>query len=203
MHGRKIILLVRMRSNNTCCTFAFLLKSNWCSICLNIYTDPKQLQCHHVPTCRHVTPLLDSRVSGLQAAFHVNNLLEIKDLGVGGPTATKDEVQYCLEHAEEKLKLCCGTCGELVCYHCVIKGGKHHDHEYTLLKEAVEKYRLEISPSLEPLEKEVISLEEDMAKLDALCVKISCQTAANEDQIHNSFSQLREALNGREAELTD
>ena len=70
-----------------------------CSICLEIYTDPKILQCFHVfcrqclvslgirdklgqlsltcPTCRQVTPIPARGVAGLQSAFHINNLLEI------------------------------------------------------------------------------------------------------------------------------
>ena len=70
-----------------------------CSICLDTYTNPKQLQCHHVycqqclvrlvirdqqgqlsltcPNCRQVTPVPANGVAGLQAAFRVNKLLEI------------------------------------------------------------------------------------------------------------------------------
>ena len=71
-----------------------------CSICLDIYTDPKLLQCFHVyckkclvplvdrdqhgklgvscPTCRQITPISGRGVSGLQSAFHIRNLLEIQ-----------------------------------------------------------------------------------------------------------------------------
>ena len=72
-----------------------------CSICLLTYTDPKQLQCHHVfcqqclvpmvvkdgqgrhsascPNCREVTPIPEAGVAGLQSAFHVTPLLEIQE----------------------------------------------------------------------------------------------------------------------------
>ena len=74
-----------------------------CSICLDTYTDPKQLKCFHVycqqclvplvvrdqqgklgltcPTCRQVTPIPDRGVAGLQsvAPFQINRLLEIQD----------------------------------------------------------------------------------------------------------------------------
>ena len=71
-----------------------------CSVCLDTYTNPKQLQCHHVfcqactvplvdrndqgqlvlpcPTCRQVTPVPDRGVAGLPPAFHISNLLEIQ-----------------------------------------------------------------------------------------------------------------------------
>ena len=70
-----------------------------CSICLDTYTNPKQLQCNHIfcqqclvrlvirdqqghltvtcPNCRHVTPVPTSGVRDLQASFRVNQLLEI------------------------------------------------------------------------------------------------------------------------------
>ena len=72
-----------------------------CSICLDIFTDPKLLQCFHVycrqclvplvdrdqwgklgltcPICRRVTPIPDRGVAGLQPAFHINHLLELHE----------------------------------------------------------------------------------------------------------------------------
>ena len=72
-----------------------------CAICLNTYTEPKVLQCHHVycrkclarlvvrdeqgqliltcPKCRQDTPIPADGVGGLQSAFEVNHLLEIID----------------------------------------------------------------------------------------------------------------------------
>ena len=154
-----------------------------CPICLDTYTDPKQLQCNHVycrqclvplvvrdlqgklslscPACRQVTPIPDRRVADLQPAFHINRLLEIQEsfrvLAV--PAATPEEamvnnvpprtaLRHCFEHPEEELKLYCEPCGELVCYQCVIKRGKHHDHDYALLKKNFEKYKEEITSSL-------------------------------------------------------
>ena len=211
-----------------------------CSICLDIYTDPKLLQCFHVfcrqclvplgvrdqqgqlsltcPTCRQVTPIPDRGVSGLQPAFHINNLRQIyedsvKKLenpaatpegAVGGTTVnspSRNVVQCCFEHAEEELKLYCETCGELVCYQCVIKGGKHHDHDYALLQIAFEKYKEEITSSLEPMEKQVTIIKKALEQLNTRCGEISDQRAAIEDNIHVTFRRLREVLKVRETEL--
>ena len=70
-----------------------------CSICMNIYSDPKLLQCLHAycrkclvklvvrdqqgqlilscPMCRHDTPVPANGVAGLQPAFQINHFLEI------------------------------------------------------------------------------------------------------------------------------
>ena len=71
-----------------------------CPVCLDTFTSPKLLQCHHVycrgclvklverdeqgqlvlscPNCRKITPVPANGVSGLQPAFQTNNLLEIR-----------------------------------------------------------------------------------------------------------------------------
>ena len=72
-----------------------------CSICLDIYDDPKILQCFHTycskclvnlvvrdqqgelfltcPICRQTTPVPANGVTGLQSAFQTNELLRIRD----------------------------------------------------------------------------------------------------------------------------
>ena len=116
-------------------------------------------------------------------------------------TPSRNMAGYCFEHAEEELKLYCETCGELVCYHCVIQGGKHHDHDYALLKVAFEKYKNEILSSLDPMEKQVVLIEKALAELNTRCGEISDQRAAIEDNLHVTFRRLREVLTVRETQL--
>ena len=212
-----------------------------CPICLDTYTDPKQLRCNHVycrqclvplvvrdqqgklgltcPACRQVTPIPDRGVAGLQPAFLINRLLEVQEsfrilevpaaVPVGAVreatsnVSPRTSLRHCFEHPEEELKLYCEPCGELVCYQCVIKGGKHHDHDYALLKKAFEKYKEEITSSLEPMEKQVDIAVKALSQLDTRCGEISDQRAATEDSIHETSTRLREAVNVREAQLID
>ena len=172
------------------------------------------------PACRQVTPIPDRGVAGLKPAFHINHLLEIykdsvkkldnpaatREGAVGGTqvdTPSRNMAEYCFKHAEEELKLYCETCGELVCLHCAIKGGKHHDHDHALLKVAFEKYKNEILSSLEPMEKQVMLIEKALAELNEHCGEISDQRAAIVDNIHVTFRRLREVLTVRETELID
>ena len=212
-----------------------------CSICLDTYSTPKMLQCYHTycqdclgrlvlkdrlgqltltcPNCRHVTPVPASGVAGLQAAFQINQLLEIvgehkkaKGLGDGASPelATKGEKVdssivpqnlCCPDHPGVKRELYCETCEELVCWKCVIKGGKHHCHEYEEICSAYEKYKAEIVSSLEPMEKQLGDLEGAVAEFDASSVEVSAQQAALERNIRSAMSGLRGALDLRETEL--
>ena len=166
------------------------------------------------PTCRQVTPIPDRGVAGLQPAFHINHLLEVQESlqKVENPAATPEgaakdpeiveaSVRFCFEHPEEELRLYCETCGELVCVQCAVKDGKHRDHDCAVLKKAFDKYKGEITSSLEPMEGQVTATEKALAQLDACCREISNQRAVTEDNIHVTFRRLREVLNVRETEL--
>ena len=211
-----------------------------CSICLDTYTNPKELQCHHVfcqkclvplvskdqqgqlglscPTCRKVEPVSDRGVAGLQAAFHISNLLEIQDSfrsienppslpeGAEGsdkisPRPSRDDHCFCFDHAEEGLKLYCETCDELICYQCVLVGSKHHDHEYALLKKASEKHKQEIASSLGPIEEHVETTKRALEQASVSCGAISDQQAAIRADIHVTFERIRDSLDVRETEL--
>ena len=188
----------------------------YCRQCLVPLVDRDQqgrlgLSC---PTCRQVTPIPDRGVAGLQPAFHINHLLEVQQSlqKVENPAATPDGAEkdpeivepyfrFCFEHPEEELRLYCETCGELVCVQCAVKDGKHRDHDCAVLKKAFDKYKGEITLSLEPMEGQVTAIEKALAQLDTCCREISDQRAVTEENIHVTFRRLREVLNVRETEL--
>ena len=168
------------------------------------------------PTCRQVTPIPPSGVAGLQSAFHINHLLEIQDSfkklppanlegAVGGTIVVenppKNAAQFCFEHVKKEMELYCETCGELICYKCVIKGGKHQNHDYEELDQAFEKYKEEITSSIEPMEKQVAIIKKALALIEQRCGEISDQREAIENNVHVTFRRLREVLTVRETEL--
>ena len=167
------------------------------------------------PTCRQVTPIPARGVAGLQSAFHINNLLEIledsaKKLGNSPATPERatptdlnpiNKASHCFVHEDKELELYCETCGELICYKCALKGGKHHSHDYEELNMAFEKYKEEIISSLEPIEKQVTTIKKALALIEQCRGEISDQRAAIEDNIHVTFRRLREVLTVRETEL--
>ena len=169
------------------------------------------------PTCRQVTPIPPSGVAGLQSAFHINHLLEIQDSfknlqnppanlegavgGTGVKNPPRNAAQFCFEHVKKELELYCETCGELICYKCGLKGGKHYSHDYEELDQAFEKYKEEITSSIEPMEKQVAIIKKALALIEQRCGEISDQREAIENNVHVTFRRLREVLTVRETEL--
>ena len=197
-----------------------------CSICLDTYTDPKLLQCYHIycrkclvklvvrdqqgqltltcPICRHTTPVPANGVAGLQPAFQINHLLDIMEKhkkAKADPSASAntphDKIKVCCpEHGGKEVELYCETCGEPICWKCTLKGGKHHTHDYEELDKA-----FEIRASLEPMEKQLTTINKALAQLDTRCREISDQQAAVEADIHSTFSTIHSILDARKTEL--
>ena len=169
------------------------------------------------PTCRLTTPVPANGVAGLQSAFQVNHLLEIleehkkaKDTAasqkgeesvVTQPIPSKKVIANCFDHEDKERELYCETCGDPICLKCAIKGGKHINHDYFPLDEAFERYKGEITPSLEPLEKKLEAVKKALTQLDKHCTDISDQQAAIEANIHDNIGRLHEVLEVRRTEL--
>ena len=115
---------------------------------------------------------------------------------------SRDNVKVCCrEHAGKEVELFCETCGEHVCVKCVIKGGKHHSHDCEELDKAFERYKVEVTASLEPMEKQVTTINKALTQLDARCAEISDQRAAVEADVHTAFGKLQRILDTRKTEL--
>ena len=110
-----------------------------CAICLDNFKDPKLLQCFHVyckdclqrlvvqdrqgqlslscPTCRQSTVLPQATgVSGLQSAFHVHHLLEIKHALEKVKEPQKVKCDKC--KTPKPATSYCRDCGEFICATC-------------------------------------------------------------------------------------
>ena len=99
------------------------------------------------------------------------------------------------------MKLYCETCGELICLHCALKTGKHHNHDYTLIDEAFETYKKEIGSLLEPINRKLASVDEVLTQFDKDNGEISGQRAAIEADIHNTIYELHQVLDIRRTKL--
>ena len=169
------------------------------------------------PTCRQVTPIQANGVTGLQSAFRVKELLEVLEehkkhkntatsqegavSDMTCPTSSKKATPYCSVHGGKELELYCETCGELICSHCALRGQKHHSHEYDLIDSCFEKYKGEMTPSLQPVEKQLTTINRSLAVLDKHCGEISDQRATIEADIHRTTQRLHEVIDVRKTEL--
>ena len=111
-----------------------------CSICLDSFTDPKLLQCFHVfckdcleplvlrdqhglslrcPNCRRSTLLPANGVSGLQPAFHVHHLLEIRDALQKVKQGQEGQKTLCEKCNKREVNGFCRDCGEFICNMCI------------------------------------------------------------------------------------
>ena len=149
-----------------------------------------------------------------QPAFHIKNFLDIMethkkksaseerpDSGSASLPPQEKVSGFCSEHVKEELKLYCETCGELTCFHCTLKTGKHHGHDCELVEEAFEKYKKEIGPSLEPLKKQLTTVNNALVEFDRRSGEISDQQPAIEAKIHDTIRRLHEVLDMRKTEL--
>ncbi len=167
------------------------------------------------PACRQVTPIPPNGVRDLQSAFQINDFIgirddlkKVKDLiptqepGVeGDATSQTPSKKTCSEHVGKELELYCETCNELICLKCAVKGGKHFGHDYDPLDEAFDKYKGEITPSLEPMEKQLKTIRTALAQLDTRSGEISDQRVTIEASIHDTIRRLHETLDVRKTEL--
>ncbi len=116
-------------------------------------------------------------------------------------TPSKKVPLYCPEHANKKLKLYCQTCEKLICSKCGLRGGKHHSHEYKEISEVFERYKEEVTPSLESMEKQRKRINEALTELGTRRDEISNQRQTIEADIHNAIGRLHTILEVRETEL--
>ena len=112
-----------------------------CAICLDVFKDPKLLQCFHVyckeclqrlvvegqqgmrsvrcPTCRQQThlPPKTADTSGLQSAFHIHHLFEIQDALEKVKEPQKIKCDKC--KTPQPATSYCRDCGQFICAICV------------------------------------------------------------------------------------
>ncbi len=119
-----------------------------CSLCLDTFKQPKLLPCFHVfckspcleklvtkdgrsltcPTCRHIVPLSERGVAGLQSDFHIDHLFEIQD---AFNKADDDNDTNCGNCEDSKAIGYCNDCGDFLCDKCqaahkIVKLSRNH-----------------------------------------------------------------------------
>ena len=184
-----------------------------CPVCLDTFTDPKQLQCNHIycrqclrrlvdrdqqgqliltcPNCRQVTPVPVNGVVGLQPAFQTNHLLDI----LKEHKRAKEAALYCDGHQERELELYCESCEQLICLQCTIS--EHHGHQYNLLKDALEKCKEDIKASLTPAKEQLLAVGKASKQVKSQKKVIVDQQATLEAKMRRDSQQLIDIITAR------
>ena len=145
-----------------------------CPVCLDLYTNPKILPCHHsfcqecleglpqereargdtyylsCPTCRQRTEVPREGVGAFPVAFTLNNFKEIMQ-----SLKKKAQQVTCNDH-DKPLEMFCVTCETVICHYCAIR--THKDHEHDLVSDCYPKHYQMLHDSLKPVKgkKEVL-----------------------------------------------
>ena len=178
-----------------------------CAICLDRYTDPRTLPCHHsfckdciiglyggdrhvavnCPTCRQPTQLGDRGASALPAAFHIIQFLEIDQL----LRTASEPHQECPAHNKPR-DIYCETCEELICFKCSIH--THHSHQYDLAADLFEKHKQQIEACLQPVKERVDEVTLTLERFDAREREIKDQGKAVQKEIDTTIQKLIDSL---------
>ena len=196
-----------------------LLHEITCSLCLDIYQEPKRLPCDHVycrdcleglanhsrngaitcPECRSVAQIANNDVATtFTTAFQVNRLKELYAKQQKRTVSEKgdikqQEVTECQIH-KQPIALYCETCDELICRDCLIATTTHKTHEYAYIAASAEKYRQSISAELESKQQVEASLSTAIAKVKDTKSAIAAQGEALEGEIDTKFQLLADKL---------
>ncbi len=107
-----------------------------CAVCLQAYTDPKLLSCFHAfcrpclegmdwqdhggagpevacPKCRQTTTASRDGIGGLQSAYHIHHLFDVRDL------LRKTKETQCEKCNDTAASDFCHDCGKVICEKCI------------------------------------------------------------------------------------
>ena len=187
-----------------------------CPVCLDIYTNPKSLPCHHsfcqhcleglpvnlqgnkyyikCPTCRTYTELPEpTGPAAFPVAFHINNLKEVYSL------MKQEKAMNCSKH-DDPLRIFCETCEEIICGYCAI--GDHRNHNCTPIKDSYDKHHKELETSLSPVKKMMDNIVNVLIALTKRENEVKKQGDMVKQEIHLMVEKMIEKLQQSERQLT-
>ena len=187
-----------------------------CDICLERYTDPRTLPCHHsfckncisclpvepmeldngqrvvkCPNCRNPTHLGENGVNDLPTAFHINNLLDIDQL-LPRRTSASESIQQCQTHGNKLMDLYCETCEQLICFKCSTES--HHDHHCDYAVDLFPQHKLQIEDGLQLLQQQIVAVKEMLAHYHIREREIKEQGEAVQNEIDQTYQRLKSKL---------
>lgn len=119
----------------------------------------------------------------------------------GAEVLGKSEIACtCSVHVDQKLKLYCETCQELICSDCILVAHKGHVYD-TITGKMLEEHKSEMIESLNMLAKLLQFLDESAGSMTTASGHLSGQTSAAKTQIETTFCEIQQGLTARKEEL--
>ena len=193
-----------------------------CPVCLDHYTNPKILPCHHsfcqhcleglpldkknetyylsCPTCRHETELPEEGVGSFPVAFHLNDLKEMYSLTKKTADLSNPQEATCSDH-EKPLELFCETCDTVICINCSVRNHKHH--EYDLITDSYTKHCEKLKECLSPVEGKKEALKKVLSALAERESEIRERGEGVLEEIHEMVEEMMNVLCESERKLTE
>ena len=194
-----------------------------CPVCLDHFTNPKILPCHHsfcehcleglpldkknetyylsCPTCRHCTELPEEGAGAFPVAFHVNNLKEIHSAMKNKPAVLPNPQEAtCSDHGKP-LELFCETCNTVICVSCSVRNHKHH--EYDLITDSYTKHCQKLRECLSPVEEKKEALKKVLSALAEREGEIREKGEGVLEEIHEMVEEMMNVLRESERKLTE
>lgn len=146
-----------------------------CQPCINVHKKWKAFMSHRISTLEEVQA---------EAARLV---------------PSRKRVMECGKHPGKPSEIYCETCKEVICRDCTVK--THRGHEYDLVGDCFIKHRDVIITSLQPLKKQLESIDQAVVEMDDCYVRLADQVQSTKQEIQREISQLQDALEIRKQEL--
>ena len=193
-----------------------------CPVCLDHYTNPKILPCHHsfcqdclerlpldkknetyylsCPTCRHRTKLPEEGAGAFPAAFTLNNFKEMYSTMKKTAVLPNPQEATCSDHGKP-LEFFCETCDTVICSHCLARNHKHH--EYDLITDSYTKHCRKLRECLSPVEGRKEALKKVLSALAERESEIRERGEGVLEEIHEMVEEMMNVLRESERKLTE
>ena len=193
-----------------------------CPVCLELYTNPKILPCHHsfcqecleklskkkedsgdtyylsCPTCRQRTEVPREGVGAFPVAFHLNNLKEITQ---SLKNKVSDPQQVTCNDHDKPLEVFCETCEMIICFHCAVR--THKDHKYDLVSDCYSKHYQMLHNSLKPVKGKKEALKKVLSDLAEREGEIRERGEGVLEEIHRMVEEMVNVLRQSERKLAE
>ena len=193
-----------------------------CPVCLDLYTNPKILPCHHslcqecleglpqeieamgdtyylpCPTCRQRTEVPREGVGAFPVAFTLNNLKEITQ-SLKNKVSDPQQVT-CNDHGKP-LDMFCVKCEAVICHYCAIR--THEGHKHDLVSDCYRKHYQMLHNSLKPVKGKKEALKKVLSDLAEREGEVRKRGEGISEKIHGMVEEIIGILRQSERKLTE